>query len=183
MIFFFFLFFFNTLCPLQGTPRMYAKTSIQEAFLLTHLLIEPWTLTLSPLLSFSYPSSLETLPFQTLTKTRFLRGRKEAEDSMATKSEAERMEIGRSLTWCWHRARPVDERRATGDPGWTGWPGVGLNVGNDPQLCLDCEGKMPLTQSAQIWPRGLDKRKINEYFYELSGRYQLLNNVLGWNIE
>lgn len=114
---------------------------------------------------------------QTLTKRRFLWGRKEAEDSMAKNNEVERTECGRSLTWCWHLAHPVDERRATGDPGRTGRPGVGLSVGNDPQLCLDCEGKMPLTQSAQIWPRGLQKRKINEHVNELSSSYQLLNNI------
>lgn len=139
-----------------------------------------WTPTPSLLLSSFYLPSLgepRAALIQTLTKRRFLWGRKEAEDSMAKNNEVERTECGRSLTCCWHLAHPVDERRATGDPGWTGRPGVGLSVGNDPQLCLDCEGKMPLTQSAQIWPRGLQKRKINEHVNELSSSYQLLNNI------
>lgn len=150
------------------------------------LLKDLWTLTLSPLLSSSYLPSLKWAQdhsYPDSDKEKVSMRKKRSRQFKAKKSKVERTEFGRSLTWCWHLAHPVDERRATGDPGWRGRPGVGLNVGSDPQLCLDCEGKMPLTQSAQIWPRELHKRKINEYFYELSSRYQLLNNVLGSSTE
>lgn len=59
----------------------------------------------------------------------------------------------RCLTWHWHHARPVDERRATAGLGWKGWLGAGLNAGSDPQLCSGCADRKPPTQSAQIWPR------------------------------
>lgn len=153
------------------------------------VLIDLWTFTGFPLLP-----SLLPIPEAIMegAQTHFYpeiltKWRKAGETSVAKNSKVERMDFGRSLTWCWHLVHPANERRATGDPGWTGWPAVGMNVGNDPQLCLDCAGKMLLTQSARTWPRGLERgRLMNTFLNSLTREFikqKLLSSVLGLNAE
>ena len=136
-----------------------AKTSIQEAFL-TYLSIT------APIhLHFSSPCS--PYPYGLWESCR---EQWEGSENGKTQREVYRprawgwvsglREKG-TLTWCWRHAHPANERRAIGDPGWKGWPGAALNVGSDPQLYASCAGRKPLTQSAQIWPKRLGRRKTN----------------------
>ena len=136
-----------------------SKTSIQEAFLI-HLSINvPIHLRSSSPCS-PYPYSL----------WESCREQWEGSESGKTQREVYRLRVRGwvsglwekgTLTWCWRHAHPANERRAIGDPGWKGWPGAALNVGNDPQLYANCAGRKPLTQSAQIWPTRLGRRKTD----------------------
>lgn len=148
-----------------------SKTSTQEALLIYFSVngsIHPQALSSSCYsFSYSHQESWKKLRPNFIPSHKKMRGFLTGEKNSGTfKASQQRgwvsgiWEKG-GLTWRWRLAHPVNERRAIGAPGWKVWPGVRLKVGNDPQLCLDCADRRPLTRSAQIWPRRLEMRKIN----------------------